>query len=191
MLEAWFQSLTMMQKIFALCAVVGGVVFLFRTILVLSGAAGDHDLSDSHDVGLSDTDVSFNFLSITGITAFFLMFGVAGLSLSRASGVTPVLALAGGVVAGLLTMWLIAKLFSSMGKLQSDGTLVMQNAVGQEGEVYLSIHPGGIGKVQITIQGGLSIFEARSDSTQLIPTGSRVKVVSVTPQGTLIVEKMA
>jgi hypothetical protein len=87
-------------------------------------------------------------------------------------------------------MWMIAKIFSSMGRLQSDGTVRMVNAVGQEGVVYLNIPVDGIGKVQITIQGGLKIFDARAHSSELIKTGDRVKVLEVTPENMVIVGKL-
>lgn len=190
-MEAWYQGLSLIQKVFAICAIVGGVVFLFRTVLVFTGFAHDMDLGDHVDVGLGDTDISFHFLTIHGITAFFLMFGIAGLSLSKMESVPSWGVLCGSAVAGLVTMWLIGKLFSVMGGLQSEGTLRMENAIGQEGVAYLNIAPGGIGKIQVTIQGGLKIFSARSDDTELIRTGDRVKVLSVTPDNTLIVEKIA
>ncbi len=190
-METWFQSLTLIQKVFAACAIAGGTIFVLRTILLLFGLSHDVD-SGGMDVhgGINDTDVSFHFLTIHGITAFFLMFGLTGLTVMKKADSSVLLALLGALAAGLFTMWLIALVFAGMRRFQTDGTVVMQNAVGQEGLVYLNIAPGGIGKVEITIQGGLKIFDARSNSAEILRTGSRVRVLSVTPENMLIVEKL-
>lgn len=190
-MEAFFDGLTLFQKVFAVCALVGGTIFAIRTILLFMGLSHDGALDgvNGMHVGLNDTDVSFHFLTIHGITAFFLMFGAVGLTISRHYAISQWVALAGGIGAGLFTMWMIAKIFSSMGRLRSDGTIRMVNAVGQEGVVYLNIPADGIGKVQITIQGGLKIFDARSHATETIKTGDRVTVLEVTPENMVIVEK--
>ena len=193
-MNAYYESLTVIQKVFALCALLGGTVFVVRTILLFIGLGQDIDADtdmsgDMHD-GLADTDVSFNFLTIHGITAFFLMFGATGLTLSSRYLLSEWVALSGGVAAGLVTMWLIAWLFGAMRRLQSDGTIRVRNAVGQEGVVYLRIPVDGIGKVQLTIQGGLKIFDARARCADVVQTGDRVKVVEVTPENMVIVEKI-
>jgi membrane protein implicated in regulation of membrane protease activity len=191
-MDVYYDGLTLFQKVFAICAVVGGTVFVLRTLMLFIGISHDVGLDGATDVhvGLNDSDVSFHFLTIHGITAFFLMFGVVGLTISKYYAISQWLALAGAAAAGLITMWLIAKIFSSMVRLQSDGTVRMANAVGQEGVVYLNIPVDGIGKVQITIQGGLRIFEARARSQEKLKTGDRVKVLEVTPENMVIVEKM-
>ena len=193
-MSGYYESLSTIQRVFALCALAGGTVFAIRTVLLFMGLTHDldTDMDPAGDVhaGLADTDVSFHFLTFHGITAFFLMFGMVGLTLSRYHGRNDWLSLAGGVGAGLVTMWLIAWLFGAMRRMQADGTIRLQNAVGQEGVVYLRIPADGIGKVQITIQGGLKIFEARARAGQAAQTGDRVKVVEVTPENTMIVEKV-
>lgn len=190
-MDAWFQSLTLIQKVFAICAIVGGTIFVLRTIMLILGFSHDTDTSgmEAHG-GLNDTDVSFHFISLTGITAFFLMFGLAGLTVMKNAESPAWLAMLAAVGAGLFTMWMIALIFSGLRRFSSEGTLVMKNAVGQEGVVYLNIPSGGIGKVQITIQAGLKIFDARSNAPDMLRTGDRVKVQSVTPENMLIVEKL-
>jgi hypothetical protein len=192
-MEAWFQSLSLIQKVFALCAIAGGTIFVLRTVLLLFGLSHDVDSDTGGGFdhgGLNDTDISFHFLTIHGITAFFLMFGLAGLALTNKTSSSSLIALLGGLAAGLFTMWMIALIFSGMRRFQSDGTLRLENAVGQAGVVYLNIPRDGIGKVQITIQGGLKIFDARSEDLETLHTGDRVKVLSVTPDNMLIVEKL-
>jgi hypothetical protein len=51
--------------------------------------------------------------------------------------------------------------------------------VGQEGSVYLTIPEKDVGKVQLTVQGRLSVMDARATDGAALPTGTRVKVVRV------------
>ena len=192
-MNEWWSSLSGLERMFLLCAVAGGTGFVIRTVMFFFGLAGDVDADGPAmgGEGLGDSDVSFHFLSLHGLTAFFLMFGVTGLALIRNGMAMPWLAVAGSIAAGLLTMLLVAWLLRLLQKLQSEGTLRPAEAVGQEGVVYLRIQPGGIGKIQITLQGGLRIFDARArNPEESFQTGDRVRVVEVTPEFMMIVERL-
>ena len=128
-----FGKLTGVEAVFALAAVLGGVLFLARLVLQFLGGHGDATADMNPDVfhgALGDSDVSFKILSLTGLTAFFMMFGLVGLALSR-NRAGAGLSVAGAVAAGLASVWLISKIFSSLVGLQSSGTLDLANAVGK------------------------------------------------------------
>ncbi len=189
-----FQAMTWLEKVFLTCAVVGGVLFLIRMVLFLFGGGGDADADLDLDadgaVGHGpDSDAAFKLLSLQGLTAFLMMFGIVGLALLRESRAAEGLAVAGAILAGLGSSWLIAKMFQAMSRLQSSGTLDLQNAVGQEGVVYLRIPAGGTGKVNVTVQEHLHTFEAVADGGAEIPTGQRVRVTRVLGGNVLVVEK--
>ncbi len=191
-MNEWWASLSSFERVFAICAVAGGTGFAIRTIMFFLGMAGDME-TDGVGLGgegLGDSDVSFHFLSLHGITAFFLMFGVTGFLMLRGDAVRPWVAVAGSVVVGLGTMALVVWMLRGLRRLQSEGTLRPEDAVGQEGVVYLRVQPGGTGKIQVTLQGRLRIFEARGRDPQAsFQTGDRVRVVEVTPEHLMIVEK--
>jgi membrane protein implicated in regulation of membrane protease activity len=197
---AFFESLNAVEKIFFICAVLGGVMFILRLLLSLFG--GDHhdadmggdvhggfDVHDVQDVH-HDSDASFKILSLQGLTAFFMMFGLVGLALSRQSGWATMWATIGAFTGGLAAMWIMAKIFKGMTKLQSDGTMDIQNAVGQEGTVYLTIPAEGEGKIQVTVQGSLRELTAVSKYKTEIKTGERIVVDSVTGANLLVVTKI-
>jgi len=190
---------------FAFSAIVGGFLFLVRLALMLFG--GDHDAGHDgvdhadmgHDVSHADgpdhTDGdsgdsgnAFRLLSIHSLTAFLLVFGLIGLGLHRQLDLHPFIAAPGAFLAGVAAMALIASLFSFMHGMQSSGTLDMRNAVGQEGNVYLTVPASGSGQVEITIQGRRQTFNAVTDGEAGLPTGSRVRVVRVVSGSTLVVE---
>ena len=110
------------------------------------------------------------------IAASLLMFGLVGFLMMRGGKGAAASALA-SLVAGGVTMAVIAKIFSASRKLASDGTIHPADAVGCTGSVYLEIRPGSIGKVQVEVKGALKVFDARArDPKAKIATGERVKV---------------
>jgi membrane protein implicated in regulation of membrane protease activity len=191
-MEAFFNSLSPVQKVFLFSAVLGGVIFVLRMILMIAGM-GDHDLhdgmsdiSDTH----ADADTSFKLFSLHGLTGFFMMFGLVGLGLSRQFWIPDFIAGAAGVAAGLATVWMIGKVFSSMTKLQSDGTLRLSDAIGQQGKIYLTIPPAGTGQAQVAFQGRLMIYDAVSADKKTIKTGEQIVVIDIVGGNTLVVEKV-
>jgi membrane protein implicated in regulation of membrane protease activity len=211
---AFFESLKAIEKVFFISAVLGGALFLVRLVLMfiggdhgdsdaggadiggdvggdagghMGGDMGGHDGSmDSHDGG--DTDASFKAISLQSLTAFFMMFGLVGLALSRQSKFPESLSVFGAVIGGVLSVWLIGKTLASMRKLQSEGTLDIRNAIGQEGTVYLSIPANGKGVVQINVQDTLRELSAVSHDKTAIKTGERVIVEDITGGNILVVK---
>jgi len=185
--------MTQAEWFFLACAIVGGVVFLVRMVLMFVGMGGDGDLDSfaGPDAPEADqtSDESFRFLSIQSMSSFFLMFGLVGLTILRNGGAVW-LAYAGAIGSGGITVWLVSLLFKGMRRLQSDGTLRINNAIGQEGTVYLTIPANGSGQVQVAVQGALRIFEARSVKKVELRTGERIRVVEVAAGNILLVEQV-
>ena len=194
-------NLSSVETFYALSAILGGVLFLIRSVLSIIGGdlGGDHDIDLAiHDVNLDsvmDGDLSdhssahigeanFQLFSIHGITGFFLIFGLIGLSLSKA-GVHELLTALGGLIAGGITMLAVALVYWFMRRLQSDGTMRMTSLVGQNGSVYLTIPENGTGQVNVVIQGGLKQFDAVSVNKERISTGEKIRVVQL--KGSLLV----
>jgi membrane protein implicated in regulation of membrane protease activity len=189
MQEFWSQ-LTTLEWFYVVCAAAGGLLFLVRTVMMLSGFGHDADGDLFSDSGHGDTDASFKFLSIQGVTAFFMMFGLVALAVSRQTGGNAAASLPGGLAAGAATVWVLGKIFSGMKRLQSDGSIKMDNAVGLTGTVYLTIPENGTGKVQLALQGQLGVFDAAAADRHVIKTGETVKVTSVSGGQILMVEKV-
>jgi len=198
-------ELTWIEIIYWGSTIIGGTLFLLRTIMLLVGGGlgggefetdFDGDLHIDHDVlsgvdhtdTFADTDFSFKLLSMQGLTAFFMMFGLVGLALVKAN-VATILTIIGGGIAGLFAVWLISIIFSQMKRFQSDGTLRIQNAIGQNGSVYLAIPAKGTGQVQVSVQGRMRIFDAVSSDGKKIATGEKIRVTEIINNNTLSVEK--
>jgi len=93
------------------------------------------------------------------------------------------------LIIGALTLYLSAKLFSTLMHLESDGTIDIRNSIGKEGTVYQRILAGGTGKVQIVIQGRLVEYEAESARNIELKTGDTV-MVTYYKGNVLIVDKI-
>ena len=174
----WFGSHSGLEQLFLLGAIVGGLILVLRLILMIAGL--DHH-ADLH----LDSDAGFQALSIQGISAFFTMFGVVGYKLNHNAGLGIILSLVGAVTAGAFSMWLIGRVFRAMLRLQSSGTVTLFAAVGSEGSVYLTVGKEG-GRVQINFANRLREFEAVSSDGSTLPTGTAIRVQSVTAN-TLVV----
>ena len=168
----WFASHNGIEQLFLLSGIVGGIIILFQLILMVIGL--DHHGADVH----IDSDAGFQALTIQGISSFFAMFGVVGYTLYHGALLGAFLSIIGAVGAGAFSMWLIQKIFRSMMKLQSSGTVSLFAAVGSEGSVYLTVGKDG-GRVQITFANRLREFDAVSADGATIPTGTAIRVQSV------------
>lgn len=197
-----FDNLGGVDKFFLFCAVIGGSMFLMRSILLFVGLGGEDldggDLGDGVDLADGDgvdfgedgtPTADFKMLSLHSLTAFLLMFGLMGFLIMHHYGEKFVwLAAVASLLTGLITMFIIAKLFSWSRKLQSDGTIYPKDTIGCEGSVYLGIPPGGIGKIRIVVNGALKVFDARcNEAATHLKTGDRIKVVDT--GDVLVVEK--
>ena len=111
-----------LELVFTVCALIGGTLFLIRLVLQLLGFGSELSADHPGDVDASHTDASFKMLSLLGITAFLMMFGLGGRAMleSRPGQALPALVVA--LLAGGISLWLMAWLFKAMKKMQSDGT---------------------------------------------------------------------
>lgn len=185
-----------LETIYLVCAVAGGAILVLRVILMVIGLGDGDDVLDMHTEVDMDADgaldvgdghgPTFNFFSIQSISGFFTMFGLVGLGLLQVNA-TQFWSLVGALAAGVFTAWCTGMIFLNMRRLQSEGTLVIENAVGEQGTVYLTIPEQGTGSVMVTVQGALRTLDAMSQNGQRIPTGSVVKVVGVTAGKILVV----
>lgn len=175
------------SSIFALCAILGGGLFIVQLLLRFIGVPGGDNLPDGSEISdLPDSDLSFKWLSLQGITVFFTMFGLVGLAVVQEKN-QDLLALLLATLAGIVSVWIIQKIFQWVGGLQSRGNLDIQQAVGLEGSVYLTIPPQAQGQVELTIQNRHKVMDAISEIDHPIQTGQRVRVIRIINDRMLVV----
>jgi hypothetical protein len=173
--------------LFMIAAILGGALVLVQLVVHLfGGTIGDNDL-DLFDGG--EADASFKLLSLQGLSGFFTMFGLVGLALLWESNVAPALAAGGAFAAGLITTWLMGRIFLWVKGLQSSGNLRIQDALGVSATVYTRIHKQKPGKVSVVIHQRLMTLDACTQDEVTLEQGDRVIVQAIEDDGTLRVSR--
>ena len=188
MLE-WFSNLDLTAKLYWLIAVSGSLVFSIVVIMAFTGSDADNfeDVDTEID---ADGGIGFQFITFKNLVSFFTIFGWSGIACIDAGFSFP-LTLAVSSFCGLLMMTIMAALFYFMGKLSDSGTLNYNNAIDAIGEVYLTIGAdrSTMGKVSVSVQGTMRELDALTDSLTDLQSGTIIKVVEVTSNGILIVDR--
>jgi hypothetical protein len=185
-----------METAFLVCAITGGTVLTLQTLAGLLGFGADHDLDADTDAdahfdaghGADHGNGFLGLLTVRTVTAALLFFGLGGLT-ALYYGMTEPAAFALAFAAGAAALYAVATIMKSLARLQADGTVRVERAVGCAGTVYLRI-PGanaGPGKVHLTLQNRTVEYQAVTPGTEL-PTGTPVKVVAVVGPDTVEVE---
>jgi len=196
-----------MEQFYQLCAILGGTIFLGQFVLSLLGLTGDHELaSDSggdhfdgggdhadgagHDAGGDSHHGSaaghesanswfVRVLSVRTVVAGLTFFGLGGLT-ANASGAKPLGSLTVAAVCGLAALYIVGWAIRMLMHLRSDGTVRIENTVGQAAVVYLTIpgHRAGKGKITVTVQSRTMEYEAETEH-ETLPTGALVQIAAV------------
>lgn len=193
----WWEALGGAEQWFWTIALVSNVLFAVYLVMQFAGGHdgdaggdldGDLDGDVAGDLGHDGLDTGFTILSLRSLLAFGMFMGYTGVVALRL-GVGWFVALIVGIAAGVLAAWLAWRLLRLILRLQSSGTLNLENTIGQTGEVYLPIpaRQGGSGKVMVEVQGALREMDAISEEIA-IPTGATILVVGITETGALIVQ---
>jgi hypothetical protein len=175
---------------FSVPALAGTFFFLFRVVMMLFGGGVElHHDAGGFDLNHGDSSEAFQVLSIQSIAAFLMGFGWTGLFVVKGLGLPVLLGGPAGVVVGGGMMWLLARLFGLVRRLQSSGTMDISAALDEEGTVYVTVpgRRGGRGTVRVVVGDRQQYYNAVTDG-DVIPTGARVHVLEVNEDHTLTVE---
>lgn len=168
----------------------------FLVTQMLMGQIGGDLHVDADHPGEIDFDVDHpgddaKWLSLQTIAAFCVGFGWIGLSVYRLTDLHFLVSALCALAAGFGTAWLIVQLSRALMRLQSDANLDMEQLVGLEAPVYITIPPrdGGTGRVTVTLHDNQHELSARQGGHDPIPTHSTVRIVGVDgASGTVVVE---
>jgi membrane protein implicated in regulation of membrane protease activity len=181
----WWELLSTPQQVFWALGAGGTGILVLQTLLSFVGMDVDTDV----DFDLStEISLEFGLFSFKSIVAFVAFFGWTGV-IALGYGWSMPLVILASVGSGLIAMLLVAYMLFQFQKLESSGTMRIEEAVLEEAEVYLAIPAAGAGKGQITIElnGGLQQLRAVTKG-DLIPTGATVIVIDVLEENVLLVE---
>jgi hypothetical protein len=181
-----------MDTFFIVCAAIGGTLLVCQLLMGLLGLGGHHDFSGGHDVG-GDHDTGHHevghehedawyvgLLTFRTLAAALTFFGLGGWLATTRPGMSDALSLAIAAAAAGGAMFLIAWLMRALARLQAEGTVRIDRAIGKTGTVYLPVpaQKAGVGKVHLNLQNRTVEYQAVTAQAQL-PTGAKVVVVGV------------
>ncbi len=186
-LNAWWAGLSFSLKFYWILAVPFTLFFLLQLLLSFFGGGDVPDDTPDAEVE-ADTGIGFQFFTLKNLIAFFTIFswtGIACIDMGISESTAAIIAF----VAGLAMMLIMASLFYFLAKASGDGTMKFEKAIGKSGQVYLTIAAkrGGLGQVQIKVQGTLRTLDALTDDEDNIATGSMVVVKAIVNENVLLV----
>lgn len=182
----WWNGLSLVLKIYWGIAIPFTVFFVLQLILSFLGGDSPDDLPDTEVE--ADHGIGFQFFTLKNLVGFFTIFGWAGIACINA-GWSVGSSIFISTLSGLAMMGVMAGLFYLLMKASADGTMKFDRAIGQVGEVYLTIQSkrGSLGKVQVKVQGALRTLDAMTDDDTDLVTGKIVRVSDVASNNVLIV----
>lgn len=198
-MQAWWDGLSDIEHILYYIATPATLALLIQTIMTFVGMGGDSDLdamigdTDGDFEGEFDSDfeISFQIFTVRNFIAFFTFFSWGALW-AISSGKSDNISLVIGIISGGIMMILSASLFYGMKKMTSNGNLNIKNALGKEGQVYLTIPKSkeGVGKIQINVQDSLRELDAMTENTTPIKSREWIKVVGIISDQMVLVESV-
>ena len=191
-LQTWWTQASSLIKFYWIIAVPCTLLFLIQMLLTFvggdvdtDGMLGDAELPDDiPDAG------AFQLFTVKNLIGFFTIFSWSGLA-SLYSGLSATTSIVVSLVCGIAMMLLMAGIFYFMSRLAYSGTFQIKNCIGALGEVYLTVpaQRGGLGKINVKVQGALRELEALTDEEVALEQGSLVKVTQVINDQALLVTK--
>lgn len=189
-MSEWWESLNVSLQIFYGIGVLSTFLLCLQLVMILVfGGGGDTDFGDMDAGTHVDHPGGLKVLSTQTTVAFFLGFGWTG-AIAINFGCSTVGASLWGVAVGSFFMVTIFYLMRSLYGLRHSGTLDYNNAIGVTGTVYLPVpaNQAGAGKIEVMIQGRLTVVNAYTNSDKKLENRSRVKVIEQIDPHTLLVE---
>lgn len=163
---------------------------IFLLVGSFLGGSGDFDHgADAHDGSTAD---GVKILSFRALVAFFVGFGWAGV-LGLQSGMSAAATAASAIGAGFVFMLLIFLTMRLLMSMRADGSLRYELAIGQRGQVYVTIPAAraGHGQVELMLQGRVITAQAVTDHTAPLQPQATVEVTGIVPPNTMIVRPVA
>lgn len=175
-----------LSSVFFWIAVASTLLFILKLIIFFF-TGGDSELSFDFD-SVTETDTSFNFLSVESVLTFFMGLGWIGLAFYSVFFMPVWMCFFAGIMFGLLFACLYAFLMINIKKLDQKSGVKIEECVGAEGKAYVNIPPRAEGRAELTINSKLSVVKVFNDTDEQIASFTPV-VVNRTDDNKLYIVK--
>ena len=216
----WWTGMDIMQKILACAAIPATVILILQTIMLMFGLGfgGDGDASGTesgdigdaghggdtgeldghydghvHDTGHADDHglEGLRLFTVRGIVAFFAVGGWIGIAMVDFGIYAPLAGII-ALAAGFLSLLAVSLMLKWSMKLQEDGTVNINGAIGRTAEVYTTIPPkmSGQGKVLVGFNERYMELAAVTKEDTSFKSAQMVKVLDVLEDSVLLISSM-
>jgi hypothetical protein len=143
-MSEWWSSISGLEQGLFIVASVATLFLIIQIVLLLFGFSNDGDID------ISDVDGGISLFTIKSLTAFFAIGGWSGM-VAAGGGAPEWLTVLIAFLAGCMAFVIVFFVFKQINKLQSNGIVDYNNAIGQTASVYVSIPENMSGKGKITL----------------------------------------
>ena len=159
-----------------LIAMFATVVFVIKLIL-FTIAGGDSEVMADFNTE-TESDISFNFLSIQSILAFLMGFGWMGYASLKQFSLNHFVSIVLALIVGGIFMYVNTFLMFKVKSLETSVNKDKKTAIGKTGKAYTHFNGRGYGKIEIEISGQLTIVNAFNDGDKEIKAFEPIKVTN-------------
>ncbi len=156
-------------------AIISTVLFIIKFI-IFSFADTDSEVTGDFNT-ISDSDASFDFLSIQSILAFLMGFGWVGLAAVSQWHLSIKFVILSSMASGTICMLISAYLMLKVKGLNHIIKIDYEKSIGKSGRAYTAIHPHKEGQIEIEINGRLSIKQAINDTDTEINSFEQIIII--------------
>lgn len=154
------------------------ILFIIKLIIFSIFGSGDTEVSGDFNTEF-DSDPTFSFISLQTILAFLMGFGWMGYAALTEFKLGQLATFGSAFIVGLLFLFGTAYLMSLVRKLEKNVKKDKATALYKVGKAYTDFAPKGQGRVEIEINGQLTVAEAINSTENEIKAFDAVKVVKV------------
>jgi hypothetical protein len=187
MINEFFESLEPMQRAYWIISIPVTLVFALQMIMNLFGSG---DGTGTEISGETESKGFLGYLSLQNLLHFLVGFswsGIAFYSLLDETYYTIIIS----IIIGILFVIIFYYISFGLSALSEDNSFRIQDILGCNAEVYLTI-PGqlkGVGKILVSYKGSVHELNAATEG-DTIPTGSLVAIKDLKNENLLIVESL-
>lgn len=175
-----------LNNIFLVIAIFATIIYIIKMIIYFF-AGGDIEIDASFD-SITETDISFNFISIQSILAFLMGFGWVGFSVIKESQNAQI-ALIAALLSGCVLMYIAAYLMHLIKKLEKNVQVDFNTLIGKTGRTYTTFGAKAKGQIEIELNGRWSILDAYNFSDEEISAFTEIRVEKVEDSNIYITKK--
>lgn len=166
-----------LYNVFIAISIFSTVLYVIK-LVIFALVGGDVEVETDFNM-VSECDISFNFLSVQSILAFFMGFGWSGLAALVQFKTSGKVALLVAFIVGLTFMLLSAYLMYNVKKLNKRIVVDYNELVNKTGKAYTSLEAKGEGQIEIELNNKLTTLNAINISDEKINSFSIIKVTKV------------